>query len=281
MHKDVGKRVMALLLSICMIAGMVDWSGFTVRSEGETVLLTRIKILDTFNREYTGSALEPGRGDIEVYVQKYDSEGNEVGDEKKTEDYQIVSYGSATNARESGSITVKGINSVEEEITGSFQIVPKNIQESADGISVDSIATQYVTVNGDVRPLPTVRYRVSGSTERILTTNDFDCKYENNVVSDANEGGTGTITIEGKGNYTGSRTATFLYEKMKSENLKIELQTGDVGSPCILRAGDSSTNNIKYKNFDGNPAELDKTRDVKVTYEKSDRSKEELNENEF
>ena len=32
MHKDVGKRVMALLLSICMIAGMVDWSGFTVRA---------------------------------------------------------------------------------------------------------------------------------------------------------------------------------------------------------------------------------------------------------
>ena len=78
MHKDVGKRVMALLLSICMIAGMVDWSGFTVRAEGETVLLTRIEILDTFNREYTGSALEPGRGDIEVYVQKYDSEGNEM-----------------------------------------------------------------------------------------------------------------------------------------------------------------------------------------------------------
>ena len=49
MHKDVGKRVMALLLSIFMIAGMVDWSGFTVRAEGETVFLTRIKILDTFN----------------------------------------------------------------------------------------------------------------------------------------------------------------------------------------------------------------------------------------
>lgn len=281
MHKDVGKRVMALLLSICMIAGMVDWSGFTVRAEGETVFLTRIEILDTFNREYTGSALEPGRGDIGVYVQKYDSEGNEVGNEEKTEDYQIVSYGSATNARESGSITVKGINSVEGEITGRFQIAPKNIQESADGISVDSIATQYVTVNGDVRPLPTVRYRVSGSTERILTTNDFDCKYENNVVSDTNETGTGTITIEGKGNYTGSRTATFLYEKMKSENLKIELQTGSTGSSYILRAGDASTNNIKYKNFDGNPAELDKTRDVKVTYEKSNGQKEELNENEF
>ena len=32
MHKDVGKRLMALLLSICMIAGMIDLSGFTVRA---------------------------------------------------------------------------------------------------------------------------------------------------------------------------------------------------------------------------------------------------------
>ena len=46
MHKDVGKRVMALLLSICMIAGMVDWSGFTVRAA------SLISIEEVFTGDY-------------------------------------------------------------------------------------------------------------------------------------------------------------------------------------------------------------------------------------
>ena len=53
MHKDVGKRVMALLLSICMIAGMVDWSGFTVRAAEEEVFLESVEIKENADRKST------------------------------------------------------------------------------------------------------------------------------------------------------------------------------------------------------------------------------------
>ena len=32
MYRDLTKRILALALSVCMIAGMVDLSGFTVRA---------------------------------------------------------------------------------------------------------------------------------------------------------------------------------------------------------------------------------------------------------
>ena len=38
--KRIARRIMAWILSVCMIAGMVDLSGFTVRAEDDRIITT-------------------------------------------------------------------------------------------------------------------------------------------------------------------------------------------------------------------------------------------------
>ena len=86
---------------------------------------------------------------------------------------------------------------------------------------VSAVADQMWT-GKEIRPSVTVTY---GGTKLVAGT-DYDVSYQNNVNV-----GTATITLEGKGNYTGSKSATFkivgpdsvpvyrLYNKKTSEHL--------------------------------------------------------------
>ena len=39
MHRDIARRIMALVLSVCMIAGMIDLSGFIVHAADNDYLI--------------------------------------------------------------------------------------------------------------------------------------------------------------------------------------------------------------------------------------------------
>lgn len=283
MHKDVGKRVMALLLSICMIAGMVDWSGFTVRAATVRKVLARIEINASFDKTYTGSPLKPTEKDITVYAVEMDEDENR-GQEYETTDYEILTneYGTAVNAGQSGSIKVRGTGDNEANvISQTFQIEKKDITNAQD-VTIDPIQKQFVTQNGWIRPVPTVRY-TSNDGEVILKSSDYNCTYSDNCeVTDANGSGTGTITIDGTGtNYEGQQTVTFEFEKMEASRLKIELQYGTAANGFALKDPKNSGVNLPFRNFNGTPISLDKKKDVIVKYEQKDGTEVQVDADDF
>ncbi len=263
MHKDVGKRLMALLLSICMIAGMIDLSGFTVRAEGERYHITRVTVNTAYT--YTGQKIQPGKDDITVYVKKYDADGRwqESSEEELTEDkgdYQISGYGANIETVSKGEVTVGPLpdSNVDGTATARFDIGQADIAAA----TFDPIATRYPTVNGSVEPVPTIRFN-----NTVLTNNkDYTYTYENNEVSDATTTLNAKIKVSGQGNFTGTLEISFDIEKLDPSKLKIELLYGNAGSDLTLRAP-NSVYTMPRALYNGKERKLDKKKDVKVTYE--------------
>ena len=135
MHKDVGKRVMALLLSICMIAGMVDWSGFTVRAAEEEVFLESVEIKENAKQhEFTGNPIELTDADITVT----DSEGNVVQREDNGEVNFEIECNNNINVSDYAEVHVIGKGKYENSVLDIqyFKIVPKTIQDTGFSIVV-------------------------------------------------------------------------------------------------------------------------------------------------
>ena len=70
MHKVFAQRMTALLLSLCMVAGMIDLSGFTAQAADDYIQYERLEITGG-PYVYTGSAIEPT---VEVYGLSGDTE---------------------------------------------------------------------------------------------------------------------------------------------------------------------------------------------------------------
>ena len=77
-----------------------------------------------------------------------------------------------------------------------FYVVPADIS----GAAVSGLADTYGYTGAAVTPVPTLKYK----TEALVKGKDFTVSYKNNTAK-----GTATITVTGKGNYTGSFSKTF------------------------------------------------------------------------
>ena len=85
---------------------------------------------------------------------------------------------------------------------GYFEILPKSISD----FELDPIPDQQYTGSA-VTPDKVIKLKYESKalgTKTLVKGTDFDVKYSNNV-----EPGTATVTITGKGNYTGTRTESF------------------------------------------------------------------------
>lgn len=82
--------------------------------------------------------------------------------------------------------------------TVSVTIEPKNIADST--VKIDSIPNQVYDGGNELKPLPVVK---DGTTPLVKGT-DYTVSYTNNTNA-----GTATLTIKGKGNYTGTKAANF------------------------------------------------------------------------
>jgi len=108
--------------------------------------------------------------------------------------------------------TVKGKGNYAEEVVleeGYFEIIPKDISDA----DMDMAALHYQSYTGSpIEPPITLKYtkNVGGKseTETLVKGKDYDVTCVNNV-----EPGIATVTVTGKGNYTGTRTATFFIQK--------------------------------------------------------------------
>ena len=180
MQKRIARRIMAWILSVCMIAGMVDLSGFTVRAEDD-LIITTVELKDSsIVYTYNGGEIKPGTDDDNVIVR--DFEGNEVA----AENYDLI-YENNTNASSGGvrarvTAAAKSGSGYMGSASAEFTIQPKNITDAAD-VTVTVDASISVTSPGEVRPIPTVQ--ANGSN--LVATRDYTYTYANNNISATEE----------------------------------------------------------------------------------------------
>lgn len=255
MYKLFARRFMALALSVCMIAGMIDLSGFTVRAaEGVTIRDYTIEVVDT-DIVYDSKPKEPA-------IVLKDVSGQELADHSLYK----VTYENNTNA---GWATVKAANVANEQdyITGDFLIEERGMSNC----EIAAIAPQRVLSDTvSVSPVVTVTDTGLGTT---LEGKDYSCVYSNNTFA-TSVNGKGTVTVSGKGNYEGSIIKEFDIEKLDPEKLtfsidgEIKAYTGNEIKPGLK--------NVQYNNIDltqeqytvsyrNNIAAADKTAEVTVT----------------
>ena len=234
MHKDVGKRLMALLLSICMIAGMIDLSGFTVRAEGDRYHISHAEIKSGVTYTYTGEPIRPEKDDIVVYVQKY-VDGSIKGQPAVAltpdmgVDFQITSYGQNKDTTSQGSVN---IGPVGDNIDGNPDPVYFTIEKADINTAVaDEIAPRYPTTNMKVEPTPIIRFK----GKPLANNTDYTYEYENNEITDDNPVlNNANVVVTGKGNFKGEMRIPFTAEKLDPSNLTIELKSGDMSDDYTL-----------------------------------------------
>ncbi len=130
-----------------------------------------------------------------------------------------VSYSNNIN-KGTASITITGIGNYEDEIKKTFIISPASISKTTvTGLAVKTYTGKAITQT------PVVK--LDSST---LTRNtDYTVSFKNNVKA-----GTATLTITGKGNYTGTRTATFKINRATIAKAKVTCPASKVWTGWAL-----------------------------------------------
>ena len=146
--------------------------------------LSSVKLKYT-KTKYTGSPLKPG-----VTVK-----GNGTALIRDT-DY-TVTYENNVDAG-TASVIVEGVGFYQGTLTKTFRITPVKILK----VELSKYELPY---NGKARkPVPTVTAKAGGKIVTLEKDRDYTVEYENNK-----QPGTATVTITGKGNYTGTITMNF------------------------------------------------------------------------
>lgn len=172
---------------------------------------------------YTGKALKP-----EVRVYDYKT----LLTEKK--DYSI-SYKNNTNANDgqkaakAPTITITGKGNYTGKETQTFAIAPRDI--AAEEVICDNLTVAY---NGKVqKPVPVVTW----NGKKLAKNKDFTVAYPAAEQASYKEAGVYDITVNGKGNFTGTRTVSLtiteakLLSKCKVTAIKNQTYTGTAITP--------------------------------------------------
>ena len=153
---------------------------FTFRVNARSISTGSISTIA--DQTYTGSAITPA---VSVTLN---------GKTLTSNDY-TVSYSSNTAAGTSAKVTVTGKGNYTGTLTKTFTIKPKDIS----GFTFGTIADRSYSRSSQT-PVPSVKW---GDTPLVNGTN-FTLTYSNNTNA-----GTASVTVTGKGNYTGSKTLEF------------------------------------------------------------------------
>ncbi len=186
------------------------------------------------DQPYTGSAIKPA-------VTVDSNYGILVADRDYTVSYSNnINIGTAT-------VTITGIGNFKDSPfrTTTFNIVASPISSA----TVSSIADQTYTGSA-IKPSVTVKI---GS--RMLTNGtDYTVAYSNNINV-----GTATITITGKGNYTGTKTVTFNIVAPPVLKPEISVVAGEGSATITWDAVDDATNYRVFSYLNGKYAVLGET----------------------
>ena len=139
-----------------------------------------------------------------------------------------TNYSSSSAPKDAGTykVTYKVADS-NENYTGSaeytFTISPKNVTAGM----IDTIAAQEYTGSAITPELV-----VKDGGVALISGTDFDSKYDNNTNASEN---TATVTINGKGNYTGTASRTFTINPKDIKGAAITLQADSLGYTGLMQ----------------------------------------------
>ncbi len=222
MHKFLVKKIMAFTLSICMIAGMIDLSGFTVHAavtlSGGTITLA------STSEVFTGNEIKPGVTSVT------DLTGNVVN----ASDYEI-SYQNNTNVGRASVIVTNKQNPADTN-TEYFQITPRDIGQCEIG----NIDEQFLPPSGGV-VTPQITVTDPGRADLILTNADYSYTFDGN-----DKGGTATVNVSGKGNYGGTISKSFTVTQLVSANLTFDLPDGTIYGYVAGSGVEPEVSDVKY-----------------------------------
>ena len=142
---------------------------------------------------------------------------------KKDTDYTL-SYSNNTNAG-TATITITGKGNFTGTTSKTFSISARAMTDT----SVANVSSQTYTGNV-ISPLPTITY----NNKTLKKDTDDTLSYSNNINA-----GTATITITGKGNFTGMTSTTFIITQKSAEKLNIseianQIYTGKEIKPNVV-----------------------------------------------
>ncbi len=181
--------------------------------------------LTVSNQTWKGSAITPTFSGLKDYAYNADTGGSKLsttGIALTQNTHYTLSYTNNTNIG-TATITITGKGNYIGTKTVNFRIVAVNMSL----ITVDAIADR--VWNPVSNPIPTITARYTGAN-KTLTTADYT------ITSSAKTDGTAvpgkvTLTITGKGNYTGTKTVTYNLNRrdiglaLKNNSLNIANQT--------------------------------------------------------
>ena len=119
-------------------------------------------------------------------------------------DYTLA-YSNNVNAGTAG-ITVKGTGNYTGSISKTFRITAKSVSE----LNITLSGTAFTYDGSAKQPTVTVSY----GSKKLVSGTDFTVSYSNNTRI-----GTATVTVTGKGNFTGTKTANFTINKAEAVNI--------------------------------------------------------------
>lgn len=220
--KDAGNYVITF-------EGIGNFTGTTnINFEIEPLDIGGFKIGSIPNAVYTGQEIEPSvtlrNGNDEIDPKYYD-----VGYENN------IVPGTAT-------VTVTGKGNYSGTVSSEFTILPKDI--SSEDVFVEEIDS-YTFTGNPIMPDPDV---FDKDTELALNT-DYELSYGENLNV-----GEGSITIIGKGSYTGHRTVTFEIDPKDISNMEVaglddEIYTGEeITSSFAISGLTSEDYDVTYEN---------------------------------
>ena len=142
---------------------------------------------------------------------------------KKDTDYTL-SYSNNINAG-TATITITGKGNFTGTTSKTFSISARAMSDT----SVANVSSQTYTGNG-ISPLPTITY----NNKTLKKDTDYTLSYSDNINA-----GTATITITGKGNFTGMTSMTFIITQKSAEKLNIseianQIYTGKKIKPNVV-----------------------------------------------
>ena len=190
--------------------------------------------------EYNGKEQSPSisvilpdeKGDVLIDASNYD-----------------VTLTNATNVG-TATVTITGKGNYNGSASAQFTITAKNLE----GVTFSTIDDQTYTGNA-IKPEPTVKLipASGGSGTTLVKGTDFDFSYKNNINVPTTQNSLPTVTVTGKGNYTGTASTTFTIVKATPV---VTAPTGKTlnyngSAQALVNAGSTTLGTLQYS-LDGN-----------------------------
>ena len=188
---------------------------FDIKSTATDISAAEISAIAS--QTYTGSAIEP------AVTVTYDGTALTADTDYTVRYTNNINVGTAT-------VTVTGAGDYTGTITAAFTITAASL----DGGAVTLEGTSYTYTGSDIEPAVTV----INAAEDEISSSDYDVAYSGNTNV-----GTATVTVSGKGNYTGTLTTSFVINAKDIANCEIDDIEGQIYTGSAIEPDISITYN--------------------------------------